>query len=46
MKGDIFININNKKEAIKSWKKSLFIEDSNASKEIINMKLNELKEQN
>lgn len=44
IKGDIFINIKNKKEAIKSWRKSLLIENSHASKEIINMKINELKE--
>ncbi|QCI17973.1 tetratricopeptide repeat protein [Buchnera aphidicola (Acyrthosiphon lactucae)] len=43
MKGDIFINKNNKKEALKHWEKSFLIEDSNASKEIINMKINELK---
>ncbi|AEO08932.1 conserved protein [Buchnera aphidicola str. Ak (Acyrthosiphon kondoi)] len=44
MKGDIFMHKKNKKEALKSWKKSFSIEDSNASKEIINMKINELKE--
>ncbi|WAI11779.1 MAG: tetratricopeptide repeat protein [Buchnera aphidicola (Macrosiphum albifrons)] len=43
MKGDIFAIKNNKKQALKCWKKSLLIEDSNASKEIINMKINELK---
>jgi len=43
MKGDIFINKNLKKEAIKSWKNSLLSENSNASKEIINMKISELK---
>ncbi|MCU4137202.1 tetratricopeptide repeat protein [Buchnera aphidicola (Sitobion miscanthi)] len=44
MKGDIFMNINNPKEAIKFWNKSLLNESSNASREIINMKINELKE--
>ncbi|WP_284443208.1 YfgM family protein [Buchnera aphidicola] len=43
MKGDIFAIKNNKKQALKCWKKSFLIEDSNASKEIINMKINELK---
>ncbi|QCI20723.1 tetratricopeptide repeat protein [Buchnera aphidicola (Brachycaudus cardui)] len=43
IKGDIFFKQNNKKAAIKAWEKSLFLESSNASKEIINMKLNELK---
>jgi len=44
MKGDIFMSQNFKKEAIKYWKKSLLSENSNASKEIINMKINELNE--
>ncbi|QCI24096.1 tetratricopeptide repeat protein [Buchnera aphidicola (Macrosiphoniella sanborni)] len=44
MKGDIYMHLNNKKEAIKSWEKSLSLEDSNASKEIIRMKINDLKE--
>ncbi|AEO08364.1 YfgM family protein [Buchnera aphidicola] len=44
IKGDIFININKKKEAIQSWKKSLLTENSNASKEIINMKINNIKD--
>ncbi|QCI21304.1 tetratricopeptide repeat protein [Buchnera aphidicola (Hyperomyzus lactucae)] len=44
MKGDIFINEKNKKEAIKAWRKSLSIENSNASKEIINIKIAELNE--
>ena len=43
MKGDIFINKKNKKEALKHWKNSFLIEESNASKEIINIKINELK---
>ncbi|QIQ42155.1 MAG: tetratricopeptide repeat protein [Buchnera aphidicola (Microlophium carnosum)] len=43
MKGDIFINEKNLKKALKSWERSFLIEDSNASKEIINMKINELK---
>lgn len=42
IKGDIFININKKKEALQSWKKSLLTENSNASKEIINMKINNI----
>ncbi|QCI16270.1 YfgM family protein, partial [Buchnera aphidicola] len=46
MKGDIFINQKNKKEAIKSWKNSLLIENSNASKEIIQMKINEQIQEN
>jgi predicted negative regulator of RcsB-dependent stress response len=44
MKGDIFLNEKKKKEAIKSWKNSLSMENSNASKEIINMKITELNE--
>lgn len=44
MKGDIFKELKNTKEAIKSWEKSLSIENSNASKEIIQMKINDLKE--
>jgi len=43
IKGDIFAIENNKKQALECWKKSFLIEDSNASKEIINMKINELK---
>lgn len=43
IKGDIFVEINKKKEAIQCWKKSLSIESYNASKEIIKMKINELK---
>ncbi|QCI20139.1 MAG: tetratricopeptide repeat protein [Buchnera aphidicola (Brevicoryne brassicae)] len=43
IKGDIFVKQNKKKEALKCWKKSLSIELSNASKEIIKMKINELK---
>ncbi|CAL4326653.1 YfgM family protein [Buchnera aphidicola] len=43
LKGDIFFEKNDKKMALKHWKKSFFLENSNASKEIINMKINELK---
>lgn len=43
IKGDIFFKQKNKKLAVKFWKKSLFFENSNASKEITNMKINELK---
>ncbi|AHG59806.1 YfgM family protein [Buchnera aphidicola] len=43
IKGDIFLNKKNKKLAIQHWKKSFSLETSNASKEIINMKINELK---
>lgn len=43
MKGDIFIKEKNIKKAIFHWKKCLFFEKLNASKEIINMKINEIK---
>ncbi|QIE02268.1 tetratricopeptide repeat protein [Buchnera aphidicola] len=45
MKGDAFMNINNKQAAIKSWEKALLIENSNASKEIINMKIHNIKDE-
>lgn len=43
IKGDIFAKQNKNKEAIKCWKKSLLIESLNASREILRMKINELK---
>ncbi|QCI17398.1 tetratricopeptide repeat protein [Buchnera aphidicola (Aphis helianthi)] len=42
IKGDIFIKNKNTKEAINAWKKSKHFEDSKTSKEIINMKINEI----
>ncbi|ANZ22777.1 hypothetical protein ATN01_03030 [Buchnera aphidicola (Diuraphis noxia)] len=42
IKGDIFSKQNKKKQAINCWKKSLLQTSSNASKEIIKMKINEL----
>ncbi|QNS01759.1 MAG: tetratricopeptide repeat protein [Buchnera aphidicola (Pentalonia nigronervosa)] len=41
IKGDIFIDNKNKKQAIKSWKKSRTLETSHTSKEILNMKISE-----
>ncbi|QCI24632.1 tetratricopeptide repeat protein [Buchnera aphidicola (Muscaphis stroyani)] len=43
MKGDIFMGQNNKKEALIAWEKSKSYNLSNASKEIVNMKINEIK---
>lgn len=43
MKGDIFMKNKEIKKAILAWKKSKYLEKSNASKEIINMKINEIK---
>jgi len=42
IKGDIFMKNGNIKLAIKSWKKSKFFEQSKVSKEIIDMKINEI----
>lgn len=43
IKGDIWLKKKNKKNAIKYWNQSLKTETSNASKETIKMKINELK---
>ncbi|QCI25217.1 tetratricopeptide repeat protein [Buchnera aphidicola (Rhopalosiphum padi)] len=43
MKGDIFMKNKDIKKAILAWEKSKYFEQSNASKEIINMKINQIK---
>lgn len=43
MKGDIFMENKEFKKAIKAWEKSKYFEQSTAFKEIINMKINEIK---
>lgn len=42
IKGDIYIKNGNIDLAIKAWKKSKYFEESNISKEIINIKINEV----
>lgn len=42
IKGDIFIKTGNIKLAIQAWEKSKYFEESKTSKEIINMKINEV----
>lgn len=43
MKGDIFMNEKKMKEATKAWKKSKIFQKNKAVKEIIKMKINEIK---